>query len=489
MATLQSQFKIREMDGFGGSFVDSAYLASAYDADKPHEFENTMVKVFSASDRFSSKPLLNMTQGKGKVEEIENEVYRWWLKGFEEKSFRIVENLEEGNENAGMGITPFKIKIDEGWVHRPDVLILEDNNYHLQILDGPVDDGDGFIYTVQLQTDNPNKYVPSALLQPGRELSKGWTSVSSEYNEDYGTHQYSAPFQLESQLGYFAEEFSVTDKACRKKIVIPFKFKVGDKVEKHEKIMNLGEAKKWEQFYRDMEIQSWIGEKSSFSYSPQGYRIRTGPGIRQQLADGHTERFSGPLTERMLRDYLMDIYFGRVDEQDRKITVMTGTKGSEMFHDMLASTASSFLTVDTHYVDKIDPGTNHLAYGAQFTKYRGLEGVEVTVMKNPLYDDTRFCKRMHPTETNRPIDSYRMTFLDFGKSDGKDNIRALKEKNSYTYGYVPGTWTPTGPVQGGATSSKKNGYETFCQGSWGIQVEDPSRCGELILDYQDGYNY
>lgn len=40
-----------------------------------------------------------------------------------------------------------------------------------------------------------------------------------------------------------------------------------------------------------------------------------------------------------------------------------------MFHDMLASEASSFLTVDTHFTKMLSENPRHLSFGAQFTHY------------------------------------------------------------------------------------------------------------------------
>lgn len=44
MAT-SSQFKIKQYEGFGGKFVDSDYLAAAFDTSKPHMFENLFTKI------------------------------------------------------------------------------------------------------------------------------------------------------------------------------------------------------------------------------------------------------------------------------------------------------------------------------------------------------------------------------------------------------------------------------------------------------------
>jgi len=112
-------------------------------------------------------------------------------------------------------------------------------------------------------------------------------------------------------------------------------------------------------------------------------------------------------------------------------------------------------------------------------------------MYNPLYDDPSNCPEMHPIYTDKPVDSARFTFLDFGKTSKAgdngmltDNIQFLQQKDYITrHGYVPGAVTPMGPVQGGATSSTLAGYESFCDTSGGIVMFDVTRGGELIPDF------
>lgn len=488
MATARLQFKTKHWEGFGGKFVDSDYLANSFDTEKPYVFEDTMMKIFTSTDRFGGKMLLSQTAAKGKVKEIDNEVYRWYLRGSEYKCLRSVENLELNNPTPGLGRQTFRIKLDDNYFMHPDVLLGEDPDYALEVLEGPIQDGTGYIYTVRLQTDDTNKFFPPALLAPGKEFTKAWTTVQQEFNDQFGTQQYGTMFQLESQTSAFAQQFTMTDKAIRDGGRVSMNFYYTDRNGNEKtatKFMTMAEAKMNDELYMSMEAQMNYGERSTNMSTTDNYWKKTGPGIRQILRDGHTEYYSGTLTEQRLQDYLMDIFFSRVDENNRKITVMTGTMGSMMFHEMLAANARSFLTVDTHYIEKVKSSPRHLSYGAQFTHYQGPEGIEVTVMKNPMYDSTRYCKRMHPDYPDRPIDSWRMTFLDFGMSGGEDNIQMLKVKDTYRYGYQAGTVGPMGPIKGGAVTTLKAGCTWFTEGTGGIWMKDPTRGGELILDFED----
>lgn len=480
----------RKYEGFGGNFFDSDMLASAYDAGKPHIFDKYMGQLFSSTDRFNGKPLIGMTMARGKMVEIDNEIYRWKLVGAQEKFLRSVEvmdSLDAADAKPGLGRTDFRIKLDEGWYNYPDVIEGEHDDYKLEIVSGPEHDGNGYIYTVRLQTDDFSKYFPSEFLGVGREFSKVWTSVASEFNEDFGTMQFGNSFELECQVGAFAQKFTVTDKAMREDgrlgMPVPYRDEKTGKVKYSEKFISLAEAKNENELYDGIEYAMWKGEKST-SVGKQGYIKRTGPGVRQQLRDGHTMFYNGTLTESMLYDYLDAIFFSRVSEGQRKITAMTGTMGATAFHNMLATSASSFLTVDTHYIQKYGNDPRHLSYGAQFVHYKGINGIEVDLVINPLYDDAKFCKQMHPVYTNKPIDSWRMTFMDFGSdADGNDNMTMLSVKDTRRYGYVPGTVGPMGPIKGGALHSLKAGCDFATEGTGGIWIKDVSRGGELILSF------
>ena len=489
MATTRSQFIIKHYDGFGGNFVDSQYLGNAYETGKPHVFMNTLMKIYSSQNRFfMGKPVIGMTGGKsyGTVE-IDTEVYRWYLQGAEEKSARVVENIESANTTPGLNGETFRIKLDLDYYMEPDVLMGEDNDFPLEIIGNPITDGTGFIYTVRLQGDDPTAFLPPSLLDEGREFCKVWTTVQSEFNEKFGTQQVPNRFELEGQVGAFAQKFTVTDKAMRDQGRLGVEFLYTNprtgKEQKVSQFLPMFESKMHDALYMDMEVQYHFGRKQT-KPGHGGYWKKTGAGLRQQLADSWIEYYNGALTVNRIKDYLLSIFFSREDEQNRKVVAMTGTLGSMIFHDMLASEASSFFTVDTHFIRERSSSPRHLSFGAQFTHYQGPEGIELTLIKNPLYDSRKYCKRMHPQYPEFPIDSTRMTFLDFGTSEGKNNISMVTVKDTYRWGYLAGTHTPAGPVQGGPVSVMKAGYEMFTEGTGGIWIKDVTRCGELIYDFE-----
>lgn len=492
MAYAGSPLVIKQLDGFGGNFIDSNYLGASYETGKPHIFQDTLARIFSSNNRFfTGKPLLGMTNAKGPygTMDIDKEIYRWFIQGADYKCAVSVENVET-SPTPGINKTEFRIKLDLDYYAAPDVLFGEHNNYPIEIVGGPIQEGNGYVYTCRLQTDDMSFYLPATYLEEGREFSKAWTTVSSEFNEEFGTQQYPSSLTLESQLSYFAEKQTVTDKAWRTQGQLGIKFLYKDpntgKDIMPDKFLPYAEAVMYDTFHMGMEVQMTLGKKST-SAGKKGYWKKTGPGIREILKDSWIDVYSGSLTVNRLKDYLMQIFFTRVDQGDRNIVAMTGEYGSSMFHDMLAAEAASFLTVDSNFTRVLEQNPRHLAFGAQFTAYQGPNGMYVTLVNNPLYDSLQWCKQTHPQYPGVPVDSFRFTFLDFGANgmeNGKavNNIMMLREKDSYTWGNKPGMIGPSGPIKGGILGDLIQGYQVAMQGSAGIWMKDASRGGELIFD-------
>lgn len=488
MPSPSSKFIIKSYDNIGGNFVDSDYIFH-YEGNKPAMLEGALQRIFSSqSNFFNAKPLTALTNTTpGGVVEIDTEIFRWVLQGAEYKQATSIENLEINNPAPGLNGTTFRIKLDLDFYRNPDVLFSEDNDFPIAIVDGPIADGAGSIYVCKLQTDNPEAYLPPYLLDAGRKFNKVWTSVQSEFNERYGTIQLPSSFQLESQLGFFAQGYTVTDKALRNSSKLGIKFLYTDssgKSSQVEKFIPTVDAIHKDTFYKSMEVQAMYGKKST-KKGDSDYWIKTGPGVREQLKDSWVMHRSGPITTEMFMEYFLDIFVSRVDEGNRDAHLMTGTVGAIDFHKAVAKEASSFLTMDTLFTRVNSENPRFLTFGAEYTEYQGPQSIKLKLIKNPMYDSMEFCKTVSPMYPSLPSDSGRYTILDLGATQGSPNLVQVKEKNTFSFGYVPGTVTPNGAIQGGMGASRKAGYDVWMQGSFGIVVKDVTRCGEIIplLEY------
>jgi formate dehydrogenase maturation protein FdhE len=74
-----------------------------------------------------------------------------------------------------------------------------------------------------------------------------------------------------------------------------------------------------------------------------------------------------------------------------------------MFDAMLKLDSRSFTTIDSLFIRKGE-SFRHLDYGSHFAKYTGFN-FDICVMQNDAFDDASICPQMHPTLTNRCVDS------------------------------------------------------------------------------------
>ncbi|GIU70136.1 MAG: hypothetical protein KatS3mg002_1372 [Candidatus Woesearchaeota archaeon] len=496
-------------EGWGGNSVNSTHLIRTYGLDKPHDLSynaTNIAQLFSATDRYKDKPLIGMTEAKGKKIYLSSRQYTWKLIGHMKQAARVTSVVETSTE-PGRNEQTFKIRLDKGWFDKPDIIQGQaaGNNFPLEVI-SKTRVGLEWEYEVQLHGSDPNRSFPVAGLQINQEFYKVGTTVRDESNNEYGTMQFNSIFELRNQLGNVAEKIEFTDKALRidknsgevvqklKSWRVPF---LDNKGKKYYNFMPMAEAEVFENIYQDIEWALNFGRKGLKMdiVNNEGYVRTTGPGFRQQSEDGHVLTHNGNLTLSRLDEFLTSIYRGRKDATpaNRKIVLSTGEMGAKMFHEMVLSDATSFLTLnDSLYIDGKD--FRHLSYGVQFTHYRGSNGLDVTVMLDPSKDNPIYCPQTHPVITDACIDSWRMDIMDFGQtaqSSGEtgDNISMVCEKFADYYFTTAGKWDPkTGmPINDGShgVSGGVSGYATYVEKSFGLMIRDISRCGVIKLNFDN----
>ena len=110
-------------------------------------------------------------------------------------------------------------------------------------------------------------------------------------------------------------------------------------------------------------------------------------------------------------------------------------------------------------------------------------GIELTLKYFPLYDNTIYNRQLHPV-TLKPLESYRMTFLDLGRRDGEANIvKVVRKDREFVNWCTAGSVTPAGYAHSNTEvrSNAKDGYSVHFLGEVGIMLRDPRACGELIM--------
>jgi hypothetical protein len=485
MAQLQSSLITKQMP-WHANMTELNHLGAALIA-KPHVFEGKMNQLFTAH-RYSDNPLSMNLMGVGREETITSTEWEWELKGAVTRPLVVTENIGSYSDSAvatqaGRYKNLIKLKVDEKHWEPGDIVSPGTSNkkYQCRIQEEGKKSGTGFLYLARLMNDDDAAYVPAKYFAPGQQ----WAKLFSQYEEaaeQSGSTQYSMPIALRNHMSRYRKKYKVTGDAADEVLAVKIPDSKGNY---HDSWIKYAEVEYWEQWYREIERGFWYSRSTDTVLGANGRPVRTGPGLQEQLEDSHIHYYSF-LTAKLVEEYLMDIFYSRVKPgSGRKIKGFTGEYGMILFHRAIQNWAerTGFITVvqDLTMRKTTSPfHQNALEAGYQFTKYQMANGAELELIHNPLYDDREINFEIDPV-SGYPMESMRITFLDFSGQGASSNIRVINKKNGYKLGYVAGLVNPYGPNNGKLMSHSGNYYEMHVEKQCGIHVEDITKCGELIL--------
>lgn len=484
MATLGSRLITKEMQFHGASMTEQKHLGRALIA-KPHKMEGTMNKLFSAQNYYSDNPIFSMLSGNKMTEvEIGQTEWEWELKGANTRPLVVVQNMEPNNATPGKYRKTFKLKLDEDWYLPSDVIHpgTSDKRYQVRIMEKLLTHGEGTIYTVRIASDDNTLFIPPKFLKPGQKWGKLY-SQQGEAAEHRGSTQFSMPLAFRNKMSRFGKEYRVTDYASTEVLAVAIPDSKG---KHHSTWMKYAEVEYWMQWYREVERGYWYSRSAETVIDSNGRPVRMGPGIQEQLEDSHVHRYSH-LTTRLIEEYLMDVFYGRVKPgKGRQVKGFTGEFGMLQFHRAIQDwqNKSGFIKNVEVYTNKVqsDLNPNALEAGYQFVKYNMANGSSLELIHNPLYDDRDINFEIDEV-TGFPVESQRITFLDFSGQDRMNsNIKIMNKKDGFAFAYVEGLYGPSGPKTNGQSAAHAGSYyEMHVEKSTGVHIEDITKCGELIL--------
>ena len=212
-----------------------------------------------------------------------------------------------------------------------------------------------------------------------------------------------------------------------------------------------------------------------------GRPVYIGAGLLEQIAPANVKSYT-VLTLDLLDNFLSDLSYNILGQGERKFLALTGEMGMREFDRVLREKASGYNLEDTKF---ITGSGQDLTLGGQFTTYKGLNGIELTLRHFPIYDNPVYHRKLHPI-SGKPLESYRLTFLDIGNRDGEANVQKVVRKDREMV-----MWYTGGSVAPGAGHAKsintlrsnaKDGYSVHFLSEQGIMLKDPTSSGELVCD-------
>jgi hypothetical protein len=459
--------------------TDENSLQSAF-LTEPDVVNNALSFIFGVN---YGNPLALLTGGLGRVKTVKNRQYDWRLMGDVERPVAIVRNLGDGSTTPGLGKTSFRVVLADKDFVSGEILIPDNRDYPVRVDGDPYQDGDGFVYTLRLISPDSTKFMPPALLAPGKFFSKDY-SAYEEGGSQSGITTYATPFQMRNHLTLQRKTYEITGSAATDVLAIQMKDPKSGKTS--TMWTDVQEWYAYEQWYREQErsqIYSIFNANANGTTDLKGQNGRPvyiGAGLREQIAPANKRAYS-VLTENIIRDFLMDLSYNVIDKGQRKFVALCGEGFMDLFDRAMKDSVRGWTLVDSKF---ITGSGQELTLGGQFTTYKGLNGTEVTLMHMPLYDDPTHNRQLHPL-TNRPLESYRATFIDFGMYDGVSNIQKVAKQDRENV-----VWTTAGSVDpSGHSKSKTNvrsnttdGYAVHMLAETGIMIQNPMSCGELYCD-------
>lgn len=410
--------------------------------------------------RLSSRttPLLNWFEGTDNTEFVDDRHVRWRLEGDGRYMPSLMRNLTD-SDAPGLQGNSFQIKLDYGGFRRGDKIAPDKNKRHQLIIERPVQkSGGGMIYEVKYITADPNGYFPPKYLKEGSY----WVHMGNSFGEatkDEGGVIFSRKGSyVEFQIGLNKSRWKldVTDEADLTRIgAAPmYKDKAGKMHADYGKAWDISAAEV--EFMNDIEWQKelWTyygsGDMGNFIDPSSSYERHIGPGLLSFLEDGNVRKYS-PETDSIRRivDILQRIWFDRVAPGQREVMLMGGERFLTIFDEWVREEYNESATVQqTDFVLKraksfSDDQDGYGFPANQFTEYYIRPFGKIVVGHLPILDSTILTSTKYK---GYPISSYEAIAFDIGigNSRNSSNIKLLKRRNTDSYYYSAGRFTPYG---------------------------------------------
>lgn len=453
------------------------HLSTIY-AEEPQMISDMVSRVFALQQYVGLDYMLNKV---GTKEMPTDNDYEWFLKGDDRKAVSIVSYTASNTNRPGVGKTEFTIELSEKYFSYTDLLIFDDRDYQARVMAEPEPNGVNWNYRVQLMTNDSTLFVPPSLLTAGKKVSKLYSPQERTLNKTYGQTSFTSPFKVRNVFSTLGKEYVVPGNMHDR----PMVFSMLDP--KSNKRTNV-----WTRYQEWEAMCQWIREKennlfySKFNQNANGtydmrgannFPIMHGAGLREQISPSYKFQYT-TFTIDYLLEVLTNLSINTLLEDKREFLMLTGERGMIQFHKAIENKVALFQPLDSK---RLYGSGQNLGFGGQFREFMGPQGVKVTVMSIPQYNDTVDNRIPHPD--GGFTENYRYTILNFGTTEGESNIVKVTPKGRKDMmWHIPGSTSPFGPNTSINTqsASKVDGYEICFLTTQGIMIRNPMSCAELI---------
>ncbi len=216
-----------------------------------------------------------------------------------------------------------------------------------------------------------------------------------------------------------------------------------------------------------------------------GRPVYSGAGLFAQISPANIRTYT-KLTPELLQDFLTDLSYNMLGFNNRKFVAMTGEFGMREFSRILENRAAQFNLIDTKF---ITGSGQELTLGGQFVSYKMYNGIEVSLMHQPLFDNDEENREYHPI-SGKPLSSYDFLFLDVSHKAGNEQniVKVVRKDRELVMGSTHGLVGPKSGHSksiGNMMSNAKDGYSVHLLAEVGLMVKNPTSCGWLRFTVAD----
>ena len=426
--------------------------------------------------------------------------YTWDVIGSHRRNIPLVEArtidgtpVAAGDDNVGVGTTPFYLVFGEDWFADGEVIVGNLNEiYQMRILGDARAEGTNFVYEVELMGGNIEG-IPAERLLAGELFSVEFAPVEADMSREVGDLRFAAPSAMRNEFSTIRIKHKVGGEMLNKKVAcgIPV---VGKDGKKRVETM-------W-MHYVDWELEQQFSEYKNNALAfgrsncningeyknigKSGGVIKTGAGLYEQMEVANVIKYSD-FSLKLIEGAIMALCEAKLDFSERNFVMFTGERGALQFHKAIVNSVSGWGMFQLNgdnlgVVNRTQSELNQVALGAgyQFTEYRMPNGIKLTVKVDPYYDDPVRNKIQHPA--GGPAFSYRYDIFDIGTMDQPNIFKCVPKDHPEYRGYQ---W---GPFRNPFTGEANNPYASFDEdaavihkmATLGICVLDPTRTMSLI---------
>jgi hypothetical protein len=442
--------------------------------------------------------LVSMTD-KFATKYVDSEVYKWYLKGPNERNIPLLfastdaagsTVVSSTSTNVGLGFSTIYLWFPEKYFFKGSVVAgnrPEDYKLRIDPNEEPVAVGNKVRYKATIYGGDSTSFFPNDELAAGTRWSEFFHPVERDLSRDGSESHYGSFYELQNRISTIRKKLVVTGSMIARGSAIPLLVKFqGDKGETFEKWIDYAT---W-QFKRELRQEkaklllygtsTITNNGESTQFGPSGNPILAGYGLYDQLKGGNISYYNNFSIDGLL-DFLTGLSFNKIAEDKRNFLITTGSYGKVQFH----RAAERYLSQKSWYRSDRNISTS----GDTATFNEGQidslvlpGGIKVDIMIDPMLDSpTTVAKIPHPMGGS--VSSYIYNIWDIGTANGEQNIQKVAIKGDEEYmRYLPGMRDPFSPNGGGMqiAVSPVDGYEVHAMANCSLRVTNPLRCGRYL---------